>query len=273
MTKHEPIPLVPIDLEVTPIPWKDQFALATHPALLEMAAVDGEVDALFYGAYCHVAKILHWVIKLSWDSKHKLPKLPRGQKKAYESLGQLYSLVITLCERCHFLGYGSSYNNAAEWFIDVLSEQRLDSPNADQSKDADIKQMQKENKHLFSDLINPFNPLEEPATYQLVEASLAIREKSDIFLKKIWEPLKAARQAWLKEYRKSTWRSPRRIIKKNADESPILNKDGFPIIEKVIIQVGRRGNQSQKLPPLFLGSVEALPCKDSSLNTFFVENE
>ncbi len=269
----EPIPLVPIDLQLTPIPWKHEFELVTDPALLEMAVVDGKVDALFYGAYYHVAKILHWVIKLSWDSKHILPKLPKGQKKAYKPLGHLYTVTISLCERCHFLGYGNHYNNAAEWFIDVLAEQRLDTPNIDQSKDLDIKQMQKENKQLFSDLINPFNPLQEPATYQLIEAALAICGKSNIFVEERWKPLKAARVEWLKEYRNSRWRSPRRIIKKNEDESPILNEDGFPIIEKVFIQVGRRGNQSQKLPPLFLGSVEALPCKDSSLNTFFVENE
>jgi hypothetical protein len=264
------IPIVPLDLEKTPLPWKNEFQQVTHPDLLGMAAIEGEVDALYYGAYYHMAKILHWVIKLKWDSQHKLPKLPRGQQKAYKPLGKLYVVVINLCQECHFWGYGKQYNNAAEWFAMVLTENALDCPNVDQSKDADIKQMQRQNKQLFSELENPFSPVEEPATYELIEAAIAICGKSDVLRKTIWKRLKEARLEWLNEYRTGVWRSPRRIIENNEDKSPKLNKDGFPIIEKAFIQVGKGGNQTQTLPPLFLGSVEPLSSKDFSPNTSVV---
>ncbi len=245
-TPIESIPLVPINLDKTPMPWKREFQLLTHPDLLEMAAIEREVDPLFCGAYYHVAKVLHWVIKLRWDTKHKLPKLPRGQKKAYKPLGALYNAVIEICQECHFWGYGEQYDNAAQWFIEVLAEGALDCPNVDQSKDSDIKDMQNQNKCLFSaPPENPFKATEEPSTYELIKAAIAIRGESDVFRKTKWRQLKKARLEWLSEYRQGSWRSPRKVV--------VKNKEGEVIGEKVVLQVGRGGNQTKTLPPLVLG--------------------
>jgi hypothetical protein len=236
-------PLIPINLEKTPIPWNYEFALVTSPELIKMAAKEEQVDPLFFNNFIHVARILHWVIKIRWDSKHNLPAMPKGHKNDYKSLGYLYSSVIDVIQELDFLDLTNHYTTSAQWFVEILTEGALDSPNCDQSKNADIKQIQSENRSLFSSGTNPFNPELEPSTCDLINRALTLCDRSDIFRKKLWGNFRAARIEWLNEYRKPSWRSPRRIERKT--------KTG-EILEEIIVQQGSRGRSTEKLPPLIL---------------------
>lgn len=240
--------LIPINLEKTPIPWDYEFALATSPELLKMAANGEQVDPFFFNSFIHVARILHWVIKIRWNSKHKLPTMPKGHKNDYRSLGYLYSTLIDVIQELDFLGLTSGYDTSAQWFMEILAEGALDCPNCDQSKDADIKGIQSQNKSLFSSGTNPFNPELEPSTYDLINRALILCDRSDVFKKKLWGKFRAARIEWLNEYRKSHWRSPRRIEEKT---------DTGEIVQKVVIQTGTKGRSTRKLPPFNLSQLNS----------------
>jgi hypothetical protein len=228
-------PLIPIDLDKVNTPWNSKIAWISSPDRLP---AQKEIPPLEAITFCHRVHILHWLVKLKWNSKHRTPYTPKGHKETYKPLGELYKRVLNTCMECHLLDLGSEYNTPAEWFRLILFETSVEGQNLNDGKDETVKKLQRGNRELAG-LSNPFNPTAEPHAYRLAQAALAVIDGgNDVFLKEVWRPLVKARQAWVRELRSERWQS--------------MRHDGT----HWFLQSGGGGKNQRKIPPLKNGVSE-----------------
>jgi hypothetical protein len=135
--------------------------------------------------------ILHWVIKLRFDSKYKLP-MTRLQIKQTKALGTLYAAIFKGCRELRDYTNGA-YMNTAHWFCEIMIESRVEGF-SEGTKFKTIKRLRKENK----EIAQYHNPIEKeyPHTYLFFQLLLARAEQRDIIRKEILVPLKQARAAY-----------------------------------------------------------------------------
>lgn len=215
-------------------PWGQELDLFTKfslTALTQAAATfGGEISGLQRAKLYHRAFILHWLTRLKWDSSHKIP-VPRGERDTYKPLGELYVAVLDLCMEVHLVA-PNRYSTAAEWFRYVLIEGAFEGTNTNSGKDSDLKLLQHQNR-MLSDLDNPIDQATHPHTWELINTSIQIANRSDLFRKLTYRSLVRARQAWAKDFASTKWHSLR------FDEG------------KAFIQQGK-GRNRQELKPVKL---------------------
>ncbi len=140
--------------------------------------------------------LLHWVTKLKWNSKCKIPG---GQTHARSTKpwGELLYCSLELCIQCHAgVGYkAAGYPDAAVWFEKIW----IDYVIADMAhKVALMFQLESDKTSWVADLSlvlrelkndrNPYNQMREPHLHHLINCSLKLAGKSEEFRKRYWLP-------------------------------------------------------------------------------------
>jgi hypothetical protein len=173
-----------------------------------------KIDPIDWVFYLHRVNILHWIIKLKWNSKHKIPKFPnnvkdKDYKPCYLVLAELYVTVVDLC--ClHFSRELTVYQNSANWFAHILYEGTVQSGDCSGKKTVDIKTVQKQNVNLDNG-INPINRNESPHTWKLIEIAKhgignKVQESTE---EELWQLFIQRRKAWITEYKRPEWKATR----------------------------------------------------------------
>lgn len=107
--------------EGIPQDWGNEFSFVTNHGLLVCEA-HGELDTERAIRISHRVHILHWVVKLRFNPKHKIPFfVPRKQRETYKELGSVYRWALEMCIEGHAFSQ-TPYYNAAEWFRHILIE-------------------------------------------------------------------------------------------------------------------------------------------------------
>ena len=145
----------------------------------------------------HRLLILHWLIKLRWNSKHRIPYHTKGLKDAHKPFGEIYKSVSLIVQDIHFrqFGYSQDYAHPVEWFGGILSENAIEGAYRG-NKSEGIKHLQAATKKLRS-YENPFDRETEPHTWKFAQSAIDSAQGYglDIFAKELWRPLLAARSA------------------------------------------------------------------------------
>lgn len=154
-----------------------------------------------------------WLIRKKWIPRQKI-SANRSITKAVEPLGELLYRLLEVCIQSHsFLPADTPYRNAAQWFQAVAFEMKKHDFNEitlmperkGSGKMQYVRSIRTDIKAL-KDWNNPNDSQKDPATYALVEAGLAIAEKSDSFMIDYWKPLLRAYTSWATELdRNSDW--------------------------------------------------------------------
>jgi hypothetical protein len=155
--------------------------------------------------------VFHWVFKLKWASKHRIP----GKRKVAEGwkpLGEVMAALLGLCERCYAIkGSKLPYRNAYEWWAAIVLESKyagvvsaLSSPGG---KDSLTKAMWQEVGKLRA-YENPYDPGKEPHIFALMAIAVDLAQKRkqpgadlDVFRKECWKPLLDASTKWINTLR------------------------------------------------------------------------
>jgi hypothetical protein len=149
---------------------------------------------------------LHWVFKLKWFSKHKIP-YSRKLTNVCKPFGELVFRYLELCIQCHAMKPIGSipYGNASDWFVKLVRETQL---NAFFSNDSPGKVQRLKERRKQLDLLkegeNPFSSESYPHLHRLIEAcrSLLI---SDQFENDYWKPFLKAYSAWITMFESKDW--------------------------------------------------------------------
>ena len=168
---------------------------------------------------------LHWVFKLKWCSKHKIP-YSRGLTNACKPYGELIFCYLELCIQCHAISpIGSIYGNASDWFVKLVRETQLNAFFCDTSP-GKVKRLIERRKQfdLLKEGKNPFSRKFLPHLHRLIEACLPLL-KSDMFEEEYWTPFLRAFSAWNTMYESNQWTTS-------------YQKD-----EKIYIRTGRGGGR------------------------------
>ncbi len=169
----------------------------------------------------HRLLILHWLIKLRWNSKHKVPYATKGLKDAHKPFGEVYKGVATIIQDCHFrqFGYSRDYTHPVQWFAGILSENAIEGT-FQGNKTEGIKHLQATTKKLRS-YENPFDQEREPHTWKFAQTAIdsAQAHGLDIFAKEQWRPFLAARSALAKHLDNSYFLS----IRCKEEEKPTIS--------------------------------------------------
>ncbi len=148
----------------------------------------------------HRLLILHWLIKLRWNSKHRIPYHTKGLKDAHKPFGEIYKSVSVIVQDIHFrqFGYSRDYTHPVEWFAGILSENVVEGAYQG-NKSTGIKNLQATTKKLRS-YENPFDPETEPHTWKFAQSAIDSAQSYglDIFAKELWRPFLIARSALAK---------------------------------------------------------------------------
>lgn len=139
--------------------------------------------------------MLHWVVKLKWDERHKIPG-KQSYVRAVKPWGQLGYCLLELCIQCHAgMGYKvAGYPDAAIWFryvwldcvkTDIVRTMRLISQAKD-DKTVRLAEMRQEARELRNDK-NPYDPIQQPHLHHLIRCSLKLANLPN-FEKQYWKP-------------------------------------------------------------------------------------
>lgn len=150
--------------------------------------------------------IRHWLIKLKWNTKHKIPGR-RAHTQGTKPWGLLFCHLLELCIQCHALvGYKrAGYPDASEWFKQIWLEYLktdlefafvidflcpvIFALNIEYNKTNQVAGMRQQLRKL-KNYENPYNPTIQPHLHHLIECSrrLAESQDADVFKKEYWNP-------------------------------------------------------------------------------------
>lgn len=180
-------------------PTYQEFLGVVNPEILkDLARTKGYISCLDFLIFSNRLYFIHWVIKLRFNSKYKLP-MKREVINYSKPFGVLYAEIFKGCERLHSFTNGQ-YRNAAHWFGLIMIERRSEGLNRG-TKAKTLEQMRNESGKL-GQFRNPFEQ-EYPHTYYYFQLLLSMSGKNDIFRKEVLEPIKKARKALATAYYKS----------------------------------------------------------------------
>ena len=123
---------------------------------------------------------LHWVYKLKFNNKHKIP-CPRWLATGTKPLSEVYLAMANLCEAIHNMGHPLVRNYAfgSQWFDSICREiQRNDIKEClghGEAKTLTRKaELIREDIKLMRDCQNPFDPVTDVNGWRLIEAVIDI---------------------------------------------------------------------------------------------------
>ena len=141
---------------------------------------------------------LHWVVKLKWDSKHKIP-YPAKVKRVIEPFGKLIYRYLELCIQCHScLPLGQTrYENAAMWFWKIVRESQRNTifRESNIGKTETLNQ-RRATVNAFVDLTNPIPKQDAPYEWDLIETAIKVVNLSDRFETEYWTPFIRDYRSW-----------------------------------------------------------------------------
>jgi hypothetical protein len=191
--KRLPVPRLPFDQ-----PDNEEFRLALHSSRVQICDkgeswTEGQARAAeFLDAGWEL--VLHWVHKLKWNSRHKIPvKRGRATKSAQllKPLAQVCVAWINLCMELHVLGFGRQYKNAGEWFKAICWEIKQDIYSAvfhrKEGSILDGKTKRDLAAIIGNGAINPFDPEHQPAQWAAADAVLAIKTTHPDIFREFWK--------------------------------------------------------------------------------------
>ena len=213
---RRPIPVLPFLKTGIPTTEFQNFILEVENLFLvesNQYQAESKVSFKFLQTY-HQLWVLHWFVKETWYSTHKIPSTNRKLKYGYKKFGVLYksakAIIEDLCVR--EFGYSSEYSHQpAKWLIEVMKESRIEGQtrlHAEKfkTKTSELIALDKERAGLrkYENLIERdlF-----PHTWRFYESALASAENNylDVFLSEKWKPFQQNLNAVNKEIRKPHW--------------------------------------------------------------------
>jgi hypothetical protein len=205
--------------------WAKVFEFIQHPSIRVEAGTNK--CSRFQDALTEVHWIfgLHYVFKLKWDSKHKIPvKLKPAAQRGFILWGDYLYAVLELCVQCHAFAFTSvPYANAAEWFQKVALEMKTSDLKAIYfaKKGLKRKSVDQQRKLLkaLKEYENPGDSITHPHAFALVEAAITLAERSDVFRKKYWNAFKTAYAKLLED------------IESSSSWQTVFEKDGLPCVQ------------------------------------------
>ena len=162
----------------------------------------------------HQLWTLHWLIKITWCSDHKIPFTNKKVKFSYKKIAQIYkavkAVVEDICTR--EAGYSSEYNHQpAKWLVEIIRESRLEGYTAYHAQTYRTKT--NELNHLSKEragLKKYHNSIEKdlfPHTWRFIESGLDSSQTPglDVFRSEKWNPFIQSWRFAIKEMRESYW--------------------------------------------------------------------
>ncbi len=196
--------LIPVSKAIPP--WDTALnRLQREPFVLILAPTENqEINFQRVETIWQVA--LHWVFKLKWYSKHKIP-YNRRLVKVCKPYGELVFRCLELCIQCHAAYPVGSfpYGNASDWFEQLIREAQLYafSHNDSPGKVQRLKERRRQ-YDLLKEGKNPFSSKSLPHLHRLIAACLPLLS-SDRFDKDYWTPYLKAFSAWNTMFESKEW--------------------------------------------------------------------
>ncbi|MGG6297836.1 hypothetical protein ACQ4M4_25870 [Leptolyngbya sp. AN02str] len=207
-----PSKLTVYPVERVPIPWDSSLieiieTLAPQPG---GGLSEGEFALVLLTARAWQLG-LHWLVRLTWDSKHRFPLRPKLMR-AYRPYGEFLAAVRELTIQCHAdqsaAGALIAFPNAADWYREIVRELAtadtiaaltpVEELQGDRRKKEGIRRFRLQPWVSLARYENPFDPQWMPATWLLHQVAIALAERSDIWRKKNFWPYCDAGKAWAK---------------------------------------------------------------------------
>ena len=241
MAKRQYSSIVPVNNPRVPSPVAEEIYNLTSPHWVAFAVVNvhgGKLPAPLGQSVCHRAHILHWVVKLKYDSKHRMPKVPKGRTNTYKPLGVLYWKALELSLQLPETALRLGLRHGADLWRWLLVEHALEGVPCNYKPES-IKRLKRQNA-ILRDYKNPFDSGRTPYTWALIEDARLNAERLDHFRKDYWSPFMNARTKWCTAYQGPEWRQVseqdgtyfmRKAGKDNRLEE--LRSPTFPVVEKM----------------------------------------
>lgn len=188
---------VPID-KVEPL-FKETVASLLDQTSEVYGTVDFDVVEFFFQHYFLVWQdiTIHWVVKLKWSSKHKIPG-GQAHARSAKPVGEMYFRLLELCIQCQgLMGHkATGYPDAADWFSEIW----LDDTHSqlvgrvvlllgvEGGRKDDYLAGLRQTVRALRDDQNPFDPEALPHLHRLVECAIRLAGSSDEFRKNYWKP-------------------------------------------------------------------------------------
>jgi hypothetical protein len=205
--------------------WAEVFESIQHPSVRVEVETNGCSKFQDTLTEVHWVFGLHYVFKLKWDSKHKIPvKLKPASQRAFKLWGEYLYAVLEMCVECHAAtAAGVPYANAAEWFQKVALEMKTSDLKAIYFAKKGLKRKTVDQQRgllkALKNYENPGDPKTHPHTFALVEAAITLAERSDVFRKKYWKPFTTAAAQLLEN------------IEASSSWQTVFEKDGLPYVQ------------------------------------------
>lgn len=208
-------------LEKVPPPWDESLP----PLLAGVLTLPSEIAARIPEEYLRrnadeIQAAIHWVIRLKWNSKHKVPGR-RAFVTEVKPTGEWLKTLLNLCmEAQTLLGLANRtvrFNDAAEWFTAIIQEllylgkqtvivnlyppanpdaamQKVQASPAKKRSEIDLLNAACSG---FKDLSRPTDGVGKLAFADLVSTAKLLAEENDLFRKQVYMPFCAALRAMI----------------------------------------------------------------------------
>ena len=147
---------------------------------------------------------LHWVVKLKWDKRYKIP-YPRKVAEIMKPFGNLLYRYAELCIQCHGFLTPNPYPTSASWFGNLIRESQVNTifkPHSP-SKTKTLKD-RRQTINIIVDAGNPISKQDAPHEWQLIETSLKF-DRGTNFDKDFLKPFIQAYRGWLTTTDSGEW--------------------------------------------------------------------
>lgn len=189
---------IPVPVQVLPEEARCAMAIIQEPFSLPIVLSHAMEERLVLTEF-NWQMVAHWVFKLKWSSKHRLPA-KRNEAKNWKPFGEMILATLELCIQCYAIkGKELPYDNAYQWWSAIALESKYSElMSATQGKDVLVNKMRKE-LAMLRYYKNPYNRKEGPHIFELISTATKLAERNtesgvdlDIFRKEYWSPFLGA---------------------------------------------------------------------------------
>jgi hypothetical protein len=199
----------PLDFSLIKEPWGSSLANSTFTVDDKYLRTDGQRMAVadLDGWY---TVVLHWVYKLKWDSRHKIPA-PKTAVTQLKYWAEVMLAWLNLCDALYKIGYGQNYANEGEWFKTICWEYHTALLFGALNKTGGTGIFGRGEKRRIASIIsskkfaNPFDLQIDPAQWEVARAIIETKDSRPDIFTNLWrgsqrqktnKGLAAALSAW-----------------------------------------------------------------------------
>lgn len=204
-------------VSTTPPPWDEAMVpLISCPVMLPIPKQPVEIRQFLELNTYTFQTALHWMIRLSWNSKHPIPG-DRMMKTATQKTGEWLKHVRLLCQQCHdFQRLGNvqtPYRDSTDWFKRIVMELFVgsfsiisDYPYPGEAESGTSRKTKRHGINSMNAVCSRVNAFEYPcaksnmfAFSQLLTAAISMAESLDVFKQEYFRPFIKAWRAMISE--------------------------------------------------------------------------